>query len=318
MQTMSSKTRYYKIGVFVIIGFIVAVIAIVVFGAGQFFQKKILIETYFDQSVQGLDVGAPLKYQGVRVGVVNEIGYVFNEYPSNLTYVLVRCEIFQELVGVRKSLGRIPTVEERESRLKELIDKKGLRLQLDSSGITGVAFLNMVYLDPERYPPLKIDFKPNSLYIPSAPGTITQITKAIEKLTGTIETLDLKEITDKFNQILANTNKVIEDAQIPAISQDIRELLETFQNNSEKVNSILESQEVKETLKNLTQTLENLNLLSRKFNSITSSEQEEIARILEDLKATSENLRELTDTAKKYPSWFLFGNPPPRLDEVKK
>jgi phospholipid/cholesterol/gamma-HCH transport system substrate-binding protein/paraquat-inducible protein B len=315
---MSGKTRYYKIGVFVLIGFIVAIIAIVVFGAGQFFRKKMLIETYFDQSVQGLDVGAPLKFQGVRVGVVNEIGYVFNEYSTNLTYVLVRCEIFQDLVGVKKSLGRIPTTEERASRIKELIDTKGLRLQLDSSGITGVAFLNMVYLDPERYPRLKIDFEPDSLYIPSAPGTITQISKAIEKLTDSIETLDLKEITDKVDLILVNINKGIEDAQIPAISQDIRELLETAQSNSEKVNSILESQEVKGTLKNLSQTLENLNLLSRKVNSITSSERGEIVRILEDMKATSENLRELTDTAKRYPSWFLFGNPPPPLNEVKK
>ena len=315
---MSRKANYFKIGAFVIIGFAIAVIGIVVFGAGKFFRHKIMIETYLDQSVQGLNVGAPLKYQGVQVGNVKEIGFAFNYYPTSYTYVVVRAEIQQELVGERKSLGRIPTEEERISRIMELIEKKGLRLQLDSQGITGVAFLNMVNLDPKRFPPLKIDWEPESLYIPSAPGVITQIEEAIENLTGTLETIDIKGITDKVNQILVSTDKAIEDAQIPVIAQDIRELLAALEDNTKSLNSILESQEVKQTLKNLSQTLENVNTASGRFNRFTSDKQQELDRILEDIRVTSENLRELTDTAKRYPSWFLFGNPPPPLNEVKK
>src|SRR3990172_2192172 len=287
---MSRKANYFKIGAFVIIGFAIAVIGIVVFGAGQFFRHKIMIETYFNQSVQGLNVGAPLKYQGVQVGNVTEIGFAFNYYPTPYTYVVVRAEIQQELVGERKSLGRIPTEEERVSRIKELIEK-GFRLQLDSQGITGVAFLNMVHLDPKRFPPLIIDWQPESLYIPSAPGVITQITEAIENLTGTLETIDIKGMTDKVNQILVNTDKTID--------------------------SILHSKEVQQTLTNLSQTLENINTTSRKVSRFTSSERHELDRIIEDLRVTTENLRELTDTAKRYPSWFLFGNPPPPLNEVK-
>src|SRR3972149_9618272 len=315
-QNMSRKANYFKIGAFVIIGFAIAVIGIVVFGAGKFFRHKIMIETYLNQSVQGLNVGAPLKYQGVQVGNVTEIGFAFNYYPTPYTYVVVRAEIQQELVGERKSLGRIPTEEERTSRVKELIET-GLRLQLDSQGITGVAFLNMVNLDPKRFPPLKIDWEPESLYIPSAPGVITQIEEAIENLTGTLETIDIKGITDKVNQILVSTDKAIEDAQIPVIAQDIRELLAALEDNTKSLNSILESQEVKQTLKNLSQTLENVNTASGRFNRFTSDKQQELDRILEDIRETSESLRELTDTAKRYRSWFLFGNPPPPLNEVK-
>jgi len=314
---MSRKANYFKIGAFVIIGLAIAVIGIVVFGAGKFFRHKIMIETYFDQSVQGLNVGAPLKYQGVQVGNVKEIGFAFNYYQTSYTYVVVRAEIQQELVGERKSLGRIPTEEERISRIKELIET-GLRLQLDSQGITGVAFLNLANLDPKRFPPLKIDWEPESLYIPSAPGTITQITQAVENLTGTLETIDIKGMTDKVNQILVSTDKAIEDAQIPVIAKDVRELLDALENNSKRLDSILESQEVKQTLKNLSQTLENVNTASRKFNRFSSTQREELDRILEDIRATTENLRELTDTVKRYPSWFLFGNPPPPLNEVKK
>ncbi len=328
---MSRKANYYKIGVFVIIGFVIAVVGIVVFGAGKFFRAKIMEETYFNQSVQGLEVGAPVKYRGVQVGNVKEVSFVFNHYKTTHTYVLVRFEVYPELVGQRKILGRVATEEERKETLNELI-KKGLRLQLDSSGITGVAFLNLVYLDPKQYPPLKIDWKPEYVYIPSAPGTITVVTQAIENLTKELEAIDIKGITNKVDLILANTNKAIEDAQIATLSKDIRGLIGSPNISTKNLNSIMQSKEVRQSLKDLSQTLANINTASNEFpktvagvnrslsefTSFTSNQQQEVEQILWNIKQTTENLRELTDTAKKYPSWLLFGNPPPRLDEIKK
>ncbi len=328
---MSRKANYYKIGVFVIIGFVIAVVGIVVFGAGKFFRAKIMEETYFNQSVQGLEVGAPVKLQGVQVGNVKEISFVFNHYKTTHTYVLVRFEVYPELVGQRKILGRVATEEERKETLNELI-KKGLRLQLDSSGITGVAFLNFIYLDPKQYPPLKIDWEPEYVYIPSAPGTITVVTQAIENLTKELEAIDIKGITNKVDLILANTNKAIDDAQIATLSKDIRGLIGSLNTSTKNLNSIMQSKEVRQSLKDLSQTLANINTASNEFpktvagvnrslsefTSFTSNQQQEVEQILWNIKQTTENVRELTDTAKSYPSWVLFGNPPPRLDEVKK
>ena len=71
---MKSRS-YFKVGIFVIIGSLLIVSGIVLFGAGKFLKKKIIIESYFNQSVQGLEVGAPLKFQGVQIGNVREIGF---------------------------------------------------------------------------------------------------------------------------------------------------------------------------------------------------------------------------------------------------
>jgi ABC-type transporter Mla subunit MlaD len=328
---MSSKGRYYKVGVFVILGFVLVIIGVIVFGAGKFFRKSFMVETYFDQSVQGLDVGAPLKLQGVQIGNVKEIAFVFNRYSTSYPYVLVRAQVYQDLVGIWKDLGRIPSKEQRVSRIKTLIEK-GFRLQLDSGGITGVAFLNAVYLDPKRNPPLKIDWTPEYFYIPSAPGTFTEITKAISDLTAKLGDLDIKGITDKVNQILDNTNNVIEQSQIAEVSKDIRRLLASLDTNSKNLNSIMKGKEVQQSLKDLSQALANLNTASNEFprtvsevntslrelNRFTASQRQQIERILEDIRQTTENLQELTGTAKKYPSWLLFGNPPPHLDEVNK
>jgi methyl-accepting chemotaxis protein len=73
----------------------------------------------------------------------------------------------------------------------------------------------------------------------------------------------------------------------------------------------MESKEVRQTLKDLSEALANINTTSSEFPK-------EVGQILENIKQTSENISELTETAKRYPSWVLFGNPPPRLGEIKK
>lgn len=327
---MSRKASYFKIGVFVIVGFAIVVIGIVVFGAGKFFREKATIETYFDQSVQGLEVGAPLKFQGVQVGNVSEIAFVFNYYKTEQNYVLVRADIYPDKVGIRKIRDKILSYEERIALLQGLIEK-GLRLELASQGITGLAFLNMVYKKPELIRPLPIDWKPEYFYVPSAPGTITLVTETIENLTQTIQTIDIKAITDKVDQLLRTTNQAVEDAQIAAVSQDIRRLVSSLENNSKSLNSILEGKEIQQSLKDFAMTMENVNAvseelprtmseLSRSINEInrfTLVQRQHLDAIFEDIKISSENLRELTDTAKRYPSWVLFGNPPVHLNEVK-
>ena len=71
---MSAKANYFKIGVFILSAAALAVVGVIVLGAGALFEKKIIMETYFDESVQGLGIGAPVKYRGVTVGSVEHIG----------------------------------------------------------------------------------------------------------------------------------------------------------------------------------------------------------------------------------------------------
>jgi phospholipid/cholesterol/gamma-HCH transport system substrate-binding protein len=84
------KLSYFKIGVFVISAIVIGVIGVVVLGAGAIFQKRSLIETYIDESVQGLDVGSPVKFRGVPVGRVEQISLTSAEYSTRRQYVLVR------------------------------------------------------------------------------------------------------------------------------------------------------------------------------------------------------------------------------------
>ncbi len=74
---MSAQANFFKIGLFVIGATIALVFLLVMLGAGRIFQSKILMETYFNESVQGLEVGSKVKYRGVIVGEVKSIGFTY-------------------------------------------------------------------------------------------------------------------------------------------------------------------------------------------------------------------------------------------------
>src|ERR1044071_9832732 len=84
---------YFKVGVFIITATVLFVTGIVLLGGGAFLKKKNTIETYIDESVQGLDVGSAVKFRGVPVGQVDQITLTSVEYKTQRRYVLVRAGI---------------------------------------------------------------------------------------------------------------------------------------------------------------------------------------------------------------------------------
>ena len=248
---MSQKPNFFKIGLFVVLALVILAGAIIFFGGGKFFEKKFTLETYFDQPVQGLSVGASLEFQGVQIGNVSYIGFVFNEYKTKKQYVLVRAEIYGNKVSEKESGRLFKSEEERVQGIKKMV-QKGLRLQLASQGITGISFLNAVYLDPDRYPPLDHEWKPEYLYIPSAPGTFTQITETIQQLSDSINNIDFKKISNEIEKLVVSLNKTVEEAKVGELSKDLKELINSLNSTATELNTMLKSKEAKETLSNVT------------------------------------------------------------------
>src|SRR5262245_31687039 len=48
---MSAKANYFKLGLFILGAFLLGIVALLVLGAARFFEKKVVIETYLDQTV---------------------------------------------------------------------------------------------------------------------------------------------------------------------------------------------------------------------------------------------------------------------------
>ena len=79
---MSQRANYFKLGLFVIGAIAAGIIVLIIIGTGRFLQKRVTIETYFNESVQGLDIGSKMKYRGVDVGQVTRISSEAVSNPS--------------------------------------------------------------------------------------------------------------------------------------------------------------------------------------------------------------------------------------------
>ncbi|MFQ5786674.1 MAG: MlaD family protein [Thermodesulfobacteriota bacterium] len=323
---MSRKPNFFKVGAFVIIGLVIFVMAIIIFGGRKFFREKVFFETYFDQSVQGLSVGATVKVLGVEVGAVDKITFAETIYNTEENIVVVRGFFYPDAFG-RHGI----TEDQAKAEIGNLI-KQGFRLQLASQGITGLAFLNGVFFQPGQYPPYKIDWKPKYMYVPSAPSTITTIADAVTELTRRLNEINFKEISDDVQKLLEVTTKAVEDAKIATLSQELQDTTLEFKKVASDLDSILESEELQRSLKDLNLSLENIKIASkdlpdaaaelrtilRRLDNLVGRRQQEITLILDNIAVISEDIRQFMNLAKDYPSWILFGNPPPKLDEVSK
>jgi phospholipid/cholesterol/gamma-HCH transport system substrate-binding protein len=70
---MLKKKNYFMVGFFVLIGITAGIVIIVWLGASQYLQKGKTYATYFDESVQGLQIDSSVKYRGVDIGIVDKI-----------------------------------------------------------------------------------------------------------------------------------------------------------------------------------------------------------------------------------------------------
>ncbi|HET7288969.1 MAG TPA: hypothetical protein VFJ67_00920, partial [Thermodesulfobacteriota bacterium] len=82
--------------------------------------------------------------------------------------------------------------------------------------------------------------------------------------------------------------------------------------------TILKSKEAKETLANVTAITSDLKNTLNRTDRLLSSREHSVKLTLENIERISEDLREFMETMKKYPSWVLFGNPPPHIEEEEK
>ena len=343
------KFSYFKIGIFVISAVVIGIIGVVVLGVGTIFQKKSIVETYIDESVQGLDVGSPVKFRGVPVGRVEQISLTSAEYSTKREYVVVR-------MSISSNMFQFQVNDPKSEQLKEALDR-GFRIRIAPQGLTGVAYLEADYLDPERNPPLEIDWQPYYPYIPSTRSRITQLSEAVERILRNFSDIDIAQLSQTIDKSLVAMTKLAENANLDKIGGQANALLNELRETNRQINALVSNPELKtaiadasasagrarqiieraekpvnQMLTDLPQATESLSRLVKRLDSVATdlpetsgqlgqtiqrmnrliaNQQRDIEKTMDNLRAVSENMKEITDNSKKYPSQVLFGAPPP-------
>ena len=352
---MAQRANYFKLGLFVIGAIAAGIIVLIVIGTGRFLQKRVTIETYFNESVQGLDIGSKMKYRGVEVGQVTRISFTYVKYEQDKPmserkrYVLVEAQIQPRLVGGRAAND----IASAESTALEV--EKGLRIRLAPQGITGTSYLEVDYLDPAGNAPLPIDWVPDNIYIPSAPSTFGQFVNYASDVLDKLHNLDIESVVNNLNKLLTTANdrvaaldtkslqlqtertlskletkldqiaaKKLSDETLALIG-DLRksnsELQATLSNPSfkklpesadaaiQKVRDLVADPKLASSVAHMERTLSRL-------DRIFGNGEGDLSTTIENLRQISDNLRDLTEDAKRYPSGIIFGAPPRPLERT--
>jgi paraquat-inducible protein B len=323
MAKPASKTR---IGLFVVGAVVLAITAVAVFGSGSFFSNKKYYVMFFDGTVKGLNVGAPVMFQGVRIGSVRDISLILN-----VDAMTVKVPVVVELQTDKvKRVGGSDT-DETDEYVSKLIEK-GLRAQLQlQSFVTGQLMIAIDFFPntPVSYVGLNEDYPE----IPTTPSSM-------EQLTRTLENLPIQEFVQKITSTVDGINKLVNSPEAKASMQSLRDGLHETAGILKKVNSQIEPivanlRDTSESLKSATgkvdtalsgkegipaqlaQTLssarETMEAARQTLSSMQSSTSEnsvlmnEVGTTLDELSRAARSIRVLSDFLEQHPDSIVWG-----------
>ncbi|MEW6658323.1 MAG: MlaD family protein [Thermodesulfobacteriota bacterium] len=285
---MAKKTANFMLGLFVILGFFVAVAAIIYVGATGFFQKGQKYVTYFDESVQGLQNDSSVKYRGVDVGRVESIRVA----PDN------------RLIGV------VIKVNLRDLQPRNTVAK------LKAAGITGVMFIELDRPKPgEQDSSPEITFPSEYPVIPSRPSEIQRILSKIDGVMAKIDQIDTQGIS---NQLIL-TGKSVEDffqgQEMKTILVKLKSTTTNLDQITQRIDKTIAAGKVEEVLAQSREALKGVqSLLAAVQQDVQAMRLPEIAReatnATANLQRAADNLEKFLERIYDRPPDLLFGKPP--------
>jgi len=207
---MSKEVNRIAIGGFVAGGIGLAVLAILVFGSGKFFQQKSTQVMFFEGSVKGLNVGAPVKFRGVDIGEVTKIQVTIN--PEDLEfYVPVYVDIFRNRMSMLGG-GQLERFDNKES-INSLVNDMGLRAQLQlQSMLTGQLFINYDFY-PDT-PIKKVGLEKKVYEVPTIPTTLQMLTETLEQIVAEIRKANFQELVENIAETAKGANELMNSADL--------------------------------------------------------------------------------------------------------
>lgn len=326
---MRRSANMTLIGAFVTGGLLLIVAAVVLLGAGSFTGPKPEAIAFFEDSVSGLDIGAPVKFRGVSIGKVSQVLLRTSGQSAGDYAVPVVLEFSPDLL-TRRGLDELVL---RADGLRLSIDK-GLRAKLQQqSVITGVLYVELDYFVDTAY--RLHDTKSALPEIPTLPSNLGALTKAVSLTLDQLSRIDFVAITTKVDSILGridqgasqiefakiNGNLVQASANIVRITGDptIAKAVGDFSAAMQGVDTLVKRlsgkvDPVTDDIKAMAQAgrkaLERLNETSENLRTLTkpgSPARRDLDQALADVSDAAQAIRSLADFIERNPETIIQG-----------
>jgi phospholipid/cholesterol/gamma-HCH transport system substrate-binding protein len=319
---MARKTSKFMIGLFVTIGILIGMVAVVWLGASKYFEKGKTYVTYFDESVQGLQLDSAVKYRGVEAGRVEKIRVApDNRLIEVVMKINLRGKLEREYVAQLKAAGITGIVfvelDRKESDKPDVSPKITFASEYPviSSKASEVKQL-LTGIDNVIQSLNKIDTQGISDQIKSTLRVLESVVASLDNLVGNVEkvlgTGKLEDAVGEVKNTLLKVQSFVSDAQKDLQAMNLGKSGTNIENATARLDKIMNSGEIEAVLAEVKDAARKMNQLVEGLDKRSLAITNNIKGTSENLKRASESLEMLVDRVYASPSDLLFGEPPPR------
>lgn len=305
------------VGAFVLSGLALIVVALMLFAGKHIFSREVHAVTYFEGSVAGLEVGAPVTFRGVRIGSVTGIGVSIN-MKDLASLIPVHMELNTSSVKLEGHPG------DNAETLRRRLLAAGLEAQLGmQSLVTG-----QLRVDLDLQPGAHATYLGGDTRGDEIPSSASKL----QTLEAEIADLPLKEIAQNANQTLESIKRVTD-----ALGPRVGPLLDSLKQTSEAAHGTMDAAHVaadhidslaikgkqqltdngdalKRVLASSDRTIHDADALIESLNEMTAPNsriRDDLQSTTRDLAASASSLRNFTHEIERNPSdLFKRGKPP--------
>jgi paraquat-inducible protein B len=338
---MSQSVNPVTVGGFVIGAIALLISGIFIFGGRSLLNNDVVrYVTYFDSSLNGLELGAPVKMQGVKIGMVSEIALQVDPV-SGKVYKPVVLEIERNsFIGPDGSPLPIALSESQQRNYRNRLVEAGFRARLEmQSLLTG-----LLYVDLDLHPYKTAEFMgmryKGLLEMPSIPTTTDEIRNTLDELFDQLRELPLKKIVTDLSETLEAVRSMLmsdeardsrkavaatlkqTEVLISRLNGHLDPLLKTTQATLEETRAVLQHSQgvvnelskqagplLETTRRTLETTEKTLNKAGTTFDTLTDTLDSESAlqASLLSLRDAARSLQALTDLLERQPEALIRG-----------
>lgn len=254
---------------------------------------KSYVVMHFEDSIRGLNPGAPVEFRGVRLGRVKDISLVYDAETSTISLpVLVELELERISRGISNEQSSLKL-------LQELV-QQGLRARLETGNLlTGQLFIAMDMQSDAPAAELKLgEGYPE---VPTVDSKLGQITNRATAIMQKIEQLPFDQLLETARTLLADVSGWVQASDTQKIPGSVNKTLADIQQLSNSLDK-----QINQTAARLQGTLSSGNELLSSVGP-DSALQYELTRTLRELTRVAQQLRDLVQQLEENPSSVLFG-----------
>lgn len=307
---MSSSNKHaYKAGLFVLAGIAAIVVGTLVTTSRALFQTTIPIKSYFTRPVTGVSNGTPVRYLGVTIGKVTNVGFptgrfVYDDGAANAgdfnKNVIVSMDIF------------VPDGQEPDEVRREFAFGRnhGLCARVATAGLTGLPYIEILN-EPDAsqlsMPPEDM-MKDDVVAIASTASKFDEMVDSIQAAVAKISRIDFAGLGVRMGELI--------DTADTAIKTDLHKTLTSIAATSDEIRAFLASPDFTGTMKELPATVasfrktaDDIRALAHRLDGVVMRGEPRLAGLLEELTAAARSFERLANQLERDAGSTIFAPP---------